>query len=55
MTPDVSTGPAIRGGMQKPMTAMERLAEAMACEQCRRYRIGVLVMLALLAVTWLLG
>jgi hypothetical protein len=37
------------------MTFAERLREALGCETCRRYRLGVLGVLALLAVTWLVG
>ena len=37
------------------MTPVERLKDAWACETCRRYRQGVLLMLAALALTWWLG
>ena len=37
------------------MTLWERLGEAWRCETCRKYRQGVLVVLLLLAATWLLS
>lgn len=37
------------------MTFAERLKDAWACETCRGYRLGVFLLLAALAVTWVLG
>ena len=37
------------------MTFADRLRDAWACQTCRRYRHGVLLVLGALALTWLLG
>ncbi len=37
------------------MTWGEKLKDAWACETCRRYRQGTMLVLAALAVTWLLS
>jgi len=37
------------------MSLGAKLRDAWACETCRRYRQGAAVVIALLAVTWMLG
>jgi hypothetical protein len=36
------------------MSIRARFIEALACDQCRRYRQGILMIIALLTATWLL-